>query len=552
MTATGLVLASLFAVVISSFLARVSRLPAPLVQIAMGALLYQSGLVSVVLDPEVFFLLFLPPLLFLDGWRIPKDSLRRDAPAVLSLALGLVVFTVLGMGLFIHWLIPSIPIAVAFALAAVLSPTDPVAVSTLSARSPLPARLMRILQGEALLNDATGLVCLRFAIATVLTGAFSLSAALASFVWVAAGGVVIGASLTWLVAQVTSRVSEQFGDAGGSQIVITLLIPFGVYLVAERTGCSGILAAVAAGFTMSYMDIWQWRATTRLRRTAVWDTVQLVANGSVFVLLGEQLPRLIAAAPASVAGTSVEAALQIGGWICTIVVGLTVLRCVWVWVSLWLMRLLARIRTSTTRGSDAEPASEVVRIEWRMVLVMAIAGVRGAVTLAGVFTLPLVLGDGTPFPARDLTILIAAGVIVLSLVLATIALPPVLKGLAEVAETSHAAAEIEARLSAARAAIAAVESAPMDPANGEDAQRRFAEIAARILEPYRRRLARGVATGGEADRTTEDAIERQLRLAGLRAERDEIRRHGRLHGLDDMAVRRMVRELDLQEARFLG
>ena len=142
MAATGLVLASLFAVVISGFLARISRLPAPLVQIALGAALYQSGLISVVLEPEVFFLLFLPPLLFLDGWRIPKDALRRDAPAVLSLALGLVVFTVLGMGIFIHWLIPGIPIAVAFALAAVLSPTDPVAVSTIAARTPLPDRMM--------------------------------------------------------------------------------------------------------------------------------------------------------------------------------------------------------------------------------------------------------------------------------------------------------------------------------------------------------------------------------------------------------------------------
>lgn len=552
MTATGLVLASLFAVVISSFLARASRLPAPLVQIALGALLYQSGLVSVVLDPEVFFLLFLPPLLFLDGWRIPKDSLRRDAPAVLSLALGLVVFTVLGMGLFIHWLIPAIPMPVAFALAAVLSPTDPVAVSTLSARSPLPARLMRILQGEALLNDATGLVCLRFAVATVLTGAFSLPAALASFVWVAAGGVIIGASLTWLVAQVTSRVAERFGDAGGSQIVITLLIPFGVYLVAERAGCSGILAAVAAGFTMSYMDVWQWRASTRLRRTAVWDTVQLIANGSVFVLLGEQLPRLIAAAPASVSGTSMEAAMQIGGWICTIVAALTALRCAWVWLSLWFMRAVGRFRQRTARMSGAEATSAASPVEWRMVLVMAIAGVRGAVTLAGVFTLPLVLGDGTPFPARELTILIAAGVIVLSLVLATIALPPVLKGLAEVAETSHHAAEIEARLAAARAAIAAVASAEVDSTGGEPARRRFADIATRILEPYRRRLARGAVAEGDADRSTDDAVERQLRLAGLRAERDEIRRHGRLHGLDDITVRRLVRELDLQEARFLG
>ena len=150
METTAIVLISLFAVMISGFLARATRVPVPLVQIALGALIYYSSLTSVVLNPEVFFLLFLPPLLFLDGWRIPKDSLFRDASTILKLAPGLVVFTVLGMGLFIHWLIPSLPLAVSFALAAVISPTDPIAVSAIAARTPVPKRLLHILQGESL------------------------------------------------------------------------------------------------------------------------------------------------------------------------------------------------------------------------------------------------------------------------------------------------------------------------------------------------------------------------------------------------------------------
>ena len=303
METTVIVLISLFAVMISGFLARATRVPVPLVQIALGALIYYSSLTSVVLNPEVFFLLFLPPLLFLDGWRIPKDSLFRDASTILKLALGLVVFTVLGMGLFIHWLIPSLPLAVSFALAAVISPTDPIAVSAIAARTPVPKRLLHILQGESLLNDASGLVCMRFAVAAALTGSFSLSSAVISFLWVALGGLVIGAAGTWLVARITSWVSERFDEDGSSQILITLLLPFGVYLLAERLHYSGILAAVAAGVTMSFMDIWQWRAATRLRRTAVWDTVQFVANGSIFVLLGEQIPALLAAAPQTILAT---------------------------------------------------------------------------------------------------------------------------------------------------------------------------------------------------------------------------------------------------------
>jgi len=145
--ATGIVLIMLHAVVVSRFLARASRLPVPLVQIALGAAIFYGRLDPVDLDPEVFFVLLPPRLLFLDGWRMPRDDLFREAPTILTLALGLVVFTVLGVGLWIHWLVPAMPLPVAFALAAMLSPTDPVALSSITARTPMPLRMRRILQG---------------------------------------------------------------------------------------------------------------------------------------------------------------------------------------------------------------------------------------------------------------------------------------------------------------------------------------------------------------------------------------------------------------------
>lgn len=183
------VLVLLLAVVVSAFAARLLpfRLPLPLLQIAIGAALSAVGF-QVEFDPEVFLLLFIPPLLFLDGWRIPKGAFFRDWKVILALATGLVVFTVLGMGFFIHWLIPSLPLAVAFALAAILSPTDPVAVSAMTEGSPLPSRMVHILEGESLLNDATGLVCFSFAVTAALTGTFSLAAAGKTFVIVAGGG----------------------------------------------------------------------------------------------------------------------------------------------------------------------------------------------------------------------------------------------------------------------------------------------------------------------------------------------------------------------------
>ena len=203
MESIAITLILLVAVVVSGSLSRLSPvpLPLPLVQIALGAAIASFADLKVELSPDIFFLLFLPPLLFLDGWRIPKEGLFRDKGTILELALGLVVVTVVGLGFFIHWMIPAMPLAVAFALAAIVSPTDPIAVSAIAARVPIPKRMMHILEGESVLNDASGLVCMRFAVAAALTGSFSLPSALATFLWVALGGLAIGVAVTWCVTK---------------------------------------------------------------------------------------------------------------------------------------------------------------------------------------------------------------------------------------------------------------------------------------------------------------------------------------------------------------
>jgi CPA1 family monovalent cation:H+ antiporter len=540
MEATAVVLLSLLAVVVSGLLARVSRLPVPLVQMALGAATAATaaatGLAAVKLEPELFFLLFLTPLLFLDGWRIPKDALRREAPTILKLALGLVLFTVLGMGLFIHWLVPAMPLAVSFALAAAISPTDPIAVSAIVARTPIPARLMHVLQGEALLNDASGLVCMRYAVAATLTGVFSWADALASFAWLALGGLALGSGGTWVVARAATWASQRWGEDGGAQILITLLLPFGVYLLAEQLHCSGILAAVAAGVTMSYTDRWPWRAGTRLHRTAVWDMVQFAANGSIFVLLGEQLPALVTAAPLTALDTAHANAWWLAWDALWIALALAALRFVWVWVSLKVHFIGARWRGEVTATAN-----------WRMVLVTSLAGVRGAVTMAAVLTLPLTTASGAPFPARDVAILLAAGVIVLSMLLATTALPPALRALQAPAEPVNRAAEDGARRSAAKAAIAAIQAA-------RTASKHAGAPAAaeHIVGLYQRRISSLAAGTPRAPRVAGEDIERRLRLVGLRAERAELVRYGREHGVSDLALRQLMREIDLQETRHGG
>lgn len=542
MGAIELVLVMMAAVVLSGVLVHVLpiAIPTPLVQIGMGALIAIFTDDAVRLDPEIFFLLFLPPLLFLDGWRIPKEGLLHDRRMILALALGLVFVTVIGMGYFIHWLIPAMPMPVAFALAAILSPTDPVAVSAITNRIAVPRRLQHVLEGESLLNDASGLVCFRFAVAAALTGSFSLASASLTFLWLLVGGVAVGVGITFCTMWVKSRLNQRFGEESGTQVLVSLLLPFVSYLGAEHIGCSGILAAVSAGITMSYMELsGQARGATRMQRTAVWDTVQFALNGVMFVLLGEQLPGILERSMTAVQETQHHNPAWLAVYVLVINLGLALLRFIWVWCSL---RLDAGV--ASLRGEARTPTNP------RLIAATSVAGVRGAITLAGVLTLPLLMNDGSPFPARDLAIFLAAGVIVMSLLSANIFLPRLLRGL-HMPEQGEDPQIERARLAAAEAAIRAVQAKiavhEPPPADSE----LHAEAATRVLERYQRRIHNRTHTDEMAQRVRmADQVEREFRLAALRAERDAIYALARSQQLSDAVSRQLVREIDLLEERY--
>ena len=541
MDSVGVVLAMLLAVIGSGYLVRLLpfAVPLPLVQVALGAVI--SGVFDhgVVLDPEFFFLLFLPPLLFLDGWRIPKVGLFRDKGTILELALGLVVFTVLGAGFLIHWLVPTMPLPVAFALAAIVAPTDPVAVSSIAARVPIPHRLMHILEGESLLNDATGLVCFRFAVAAATTGVFSLADASLTFLWVALAGIACGVAITVVVAFVQRVAAQRLGEEPGSPILVNLLIPFGAYLAAEHIEASGILAAVAAGVTMSYVELsGRALATTRVRRAVVWDTVQFSLNGVMFVLLGEQLPEIAQRALHHARIDEKLTEWSLLGTALLISLGLILLRLVWVWVSLRLTILKAR------RHGRA-----IYKPNFRLVVATSLAGVRGAITMAGVMTLPLTLPGGAPFPGRDLAIFYASAVIIVSLLVASIGLPRVLRKLELPEEPAELAEEDRARHDAAVAAIAAIDKAAHLHAHEDQDADVHASAIDHVRGVYEHRLGVGGLYDPSRVRVAEQA-EREYRLAALKDERAAILAlvHGRL--LSDEIARRLLREIDLVEARY--
>lgn len=538
------VLILLMLVSVSKLVGRLIPLPLPLVQIAAGALLAWPTLgLHVALNPELFLFLFLPPLLFADGWRIPKRELWRIRGPVVALAVGLVLFTVVGAGYFIHWLLPSIPLPVAFALAAVLSPTDAVAVSAIT-QDRLPTPLMHMLQGEALMNDASGLVTFKFALAAAITGVFSLTDASFSFALVALGGLAVGVALSWLVGRLRAWMIGRGWDDPATHVVFMLLLPFAAYVLAERLGVSGILSAVAAGMMQSWLDLLPRQTSTRLLNRSVWSLLEFAFNGLIFLLLGLQLPDIVKAVVSH--ETTLWPTLA---WRCLDVVAifatLILLRFIWV-QSIW--RLVGGLRR--WRGKPALVMLPTARSCWLLTL----GGVRGAVTLAGVMSIPLLIGAGKAFPERDLLIFIAAGVILLSLISACVALPLLLRGVSKSPDERMQQEVHEAWRRTAEAAIHALEAEEVVDANApqDAAQATLAtELKARLMAEYRDQLDRH-NDSEEARALAEqmDLLERRLRLRALRAQRLELYNLHRQHLLGDEVVRHVLGELDMSEANL--
>lgn len=537
MSVVTLILVFLLAVIASVFISRLlgDKIPLPFIQIAIGAGLSLFGF-DVAFDPHLFLFLFIPPLLFLDGWRIPKEALFSDIKPIFSLAIGLVFVTVVGMGLFIHWLIPAISLAVAFALAAILSPTDPVSVAAMTVNAPLPSRMAHILEGESLFNDASGLVCFSFAVAAALTGTFSLPQATGQFVIVALGGIIAGLLIALIVGKVNQFLVKRTGEDPAIQIMISLMIPFVAYLAAEHLGVSGILAAVAAGIAMHYERIvGRMQSATRMQSKAVWDTVQVALNGMIFILLGEQLPAMWRSIPEVAADAGAAEPWMLLAYVVIITVGLALLRFSWVWISMTL-----------TVFHQRRKGNEQTMPHLRLMAIMATAGVRGAITLAGILTLPLLLNDGTPFPHRDLAIFLAMGVILFSLVIAAVALPILTKGLST--DLPHNNDELNARFTLNEAAMNSLRLQMAEPLEDIDEMTLRTEVGTHLLEIYGRHLdSDGDEKTANFDWHNVIRMERRMSLTALRAEREALKQLRKSKNINEHTYVHLIQELDLKE-----
>lgn len=512
------------------------QIPLPLMQIIVGAVLAwpQFGL-HIDFNPELFLMLFIPPLLFADGWKTPAQEFIHYGREILCLALVLVIITVVGVGYLIHFLLPSIPLAAAFALAAVLSPTDAVALSGIVGKGRMPKPVMSVIEGEALMNDASGLVSLNFSIAVALGAmAFTLESAFLTFLQVSIGGVLCGIIIVFLYNQMVKFIHKWMYNDSATQIIFSLLLPFSCYLIAERIGVSGILAAVSAGMMIGQSKVNRSMPLVRLRTNNIWEMLEFVFNGMVFILLGLQLPGIL---NFTVAQTGIDHSISLETLLAYVVIiyfSLIAVRLIWLW--------LMKVGSATLMRKDPLLFS---KFSMRDLFVAAFAGVRGAVTLAGVLSIPLFLLDGSPFPGRYQLVFIASGVILLSIVVGIVTLLFLLRGNLPPEEDQEEAFSVsEALASAATKAVNETKEkllvAPPDDATPELIE----ETTRRMLDVLQRKIL-----------TKEDVknivalkrLEKQLYLASLHAEREELYRLRRMKKISHEKQRKLLHRIDITE-----
>ena len=513
-----LVLLLLVAVAVLASVARRLSVPYPIALVLGGLVLaLMPGLPRVQLDPDLVFLLFLPPLVYAAGWTTSLRDVLVHLRSILVLAVILVLVTTVVVGVVAHAVGPMLAWPAAFILGAIVSPTDTVAAEAIATRVTMPHRIVAVIEGEGLFNDATGLVVYGIAISAALSGSFSPSAAALSLLKVGIFGTAIGVGVGFLADQILRRLEV---EDPAIVITLTVLTPFAAYLPAQALGVSGVLATAAAGLYGGQAEDSTFSANTRLQAYAVWGMLVFVLNGLLFILVGLQLPR-------AVEGLHGYASTQLLADITVVSLAVILVRLAWVFAT---GLGLARLR----RGQY-----QVAVTTWREALVLGWTGMRGGVSLAAALALPLAIGG------RNLIILITFGVILISLVVQGLSLPALVQALGVIDPGQVAREEREARMAAHRAALAYLDTAVAPDGVSPDQ-------LARLRGFYEKRIEHATAkaeatANGEDDRM---AAYRQLTRALLAVQRQTITAlHDQGH-LRDESRRRVERSLDLEEAQL--
>ena len=516
------VLALLVGVAFLAMVARRLAVPTPALLVTGGLLVaLLPGLPAVQFDPQLVFLVFIPPLLYRASLLASYRDVRANLRPIVLLGVGHVLFATAAVAWVAHRAVPVLPWASAFALGAVVAPPDVAAATAFLRRLPVPRRLVTILEGESMVNDAAAIVAYRMAVAAAVTGTFSLAAASLRFLVVGVGGIVVGLAVGWLLAAVRRRIHDPEVEN-----TISLLTGYAAYLPAEHLGVSGVLAVVATGLYLGRVGPRFVAADTRVQTVGMWDVVVFLLEGLIFILTGLALRPILGSLTGAIARELARGA---------VLVSLTVIvaRFVWVFPATYLPRFLS----ARVRRRDPYP-------RWQLPVVVSWAGLRGGDSLVLAAALPIVTAGGAPFPGRDLIITITFAVILVTLVGQGFTLAPLLRrlGVRETGEEERRE-EVAARLQASEAALARLQELTA-------ARWMHPETLAHTRDRYRHRTRRlrdqanGVAAGGEE---TISAADRRLARELLTVERRELLRLRDEGAISDGVMRRVQREIDLEE-----
>jgi monovalent cation/hydrogen antiporter len=511
-------LALMIAVAGLSVLARMVRVPYPILLVLGGLVLgFAPGMPTVELPPELVLVAFLPPLLYWAGFFSSPRDLRADARAISTAAIGLVLATTVAVAAVAHAMVDGLGWPAAFALGAIVSPTDPLAASAIGRRLGVPRRLITVLEGESLVNDATALVAYRIAVAAAVSGSFVLWQAGLRFLVTAAGGVVVGLLAGWLVAELRRRLDDPVVE-----IVVSVFTGYAAYLPAELLGVSGVLAAVTAGLYVGWRAPELASASTRLLGFSFWEVLVYLANAVLFILVGLQLQPILD----GLGGTAVAQLVGQGLLISAVVIAV---RVVWMFTVPYLIRLV-----------DRRPSQVMRRVGARERLVMGWSGMRGAVSLAAALALPL------NFPMRNLILFLTFAVILATLVVQGLTLPTLIQRLRLHSDSTEEHEELRARLTATQAALERLDQLAGEAWTRDDTVERL-----HGLYEFRRRRLKARA-GKIEDDGAEDRSLAYQRLVHelLQAQRQAIVRLRNQGVISNEVMHRVERELDLEDSRL--
>ena len=526
----SVVLGVLFAALVIALVAKRFDLPYSIALVVGGiGLASLPGMPPIELRTDVAFYLLLPPILFEAAYFTSLRDFWRWRRAIFLLAIGLVAATSAAVAVLLIALVPGMTWAPAFALGAIVSPPDAAAATSILRSMRLPRRVVQILEGESLVNDASGLTLYRFAVLAAVTGSFSFVEAIGAFAWMVAGGTVVGLLLGYGFVRLFPYIKDP-----DIEILSTFLISFISYYAGEAVHASGVLSTVAAGLVLGWYSPSTLSAAARIRGGAVWQTAIFLLNASIFLLIGLQLPAIVH----NLSGYSTA---QLIWWSAAVSGLVIVLRLVWVFPATYIPRWMS---AAIRRREPAPHPGGVLVVAW--------TGLRGIVSLAAAFALPAMTASGAPFPFRDLFLLLASAVILSTLVIQGLTLRPLIRVLAIPLDRSSEAEQLHARVRAAESALARVNALSHQGATAPEVVERVRGYFEDRLTEWRASLE--VETGiavVQRPETFRSIAEQRLWWEVVRVQREtviDLRRNGEI---GDEALHELERDIDFLEARIV-